>query len=104
PLFAFTDAATAVDNLGLLVRLVFHPGMYSVAVTNRRITNWFYVLEGKGEAVPQERGNNAEATELDAAAVSNCLLNKIADVNPIQEDALAAYWREESERLLAVMS
>lgn len=104
PLFAFTDAATA-DDLGLLVRLVFHPGMYSVAVTNRRITNWFYVLEGKGEGVPQERGNDADATELDAAAVSNSLLMEIArGVNPIQEDALAAYWREESERLLAVMS
>lgn len=104
PLFAFTDEATAVDNLSLLVRLVFHPGMYSVAVTNRRITNWFYVLEGKGEGVSQERGNDADAAELDAAAVSNFLLNEIARVNPIQEDALAAYWREESERLLAVMS
>lgn len=105
PLFAFTDEATAVDNLSLLVRLVFHPGMYSVAVTNRRITNWFYVLEGKGEGVSQERGNDADAAELDAAAVSNFLLNEIArGVNPIQEDALAAYWREESERLLAVMS
>lgn len=103
PLFAFTDAATAVDNLGLLVRLLFHPGMYSIAVTNRRITNWFYVLEGKGEVVPQERGN--DATELDAAAVSNFLLEEIArGANPIQEAALAAYWREESERLLTVMS
>lgn len=105
PLFAFTDAMTAVDNIGLLVRLVFHPGMYSVAVTNRRITNWFYVLEGKGEGVPQELGNDADATELDAAAVSNFLLKEIArGVNPIQQDALAVYWREESDRLLVVMS
>jgi len=107
PLFSFTDAATAGDNLALLVRLVFHPGMYSIAVTNRRITNWFYVLEGRGEVVPQERGNDAGvgATELDAAAVSNFLLEEIArGVDPIQEAALAAYWREESERLLTVMS
>jgi len=107
PLFAFTDTTTAVFNLGLLVRLVFHPGMYSVAVTNRRITNWFYVLEGKGEGVPQERGDNAGAssTELDAAAVSNLLLEEIArGAGTAQQTALDVYWQDESDRLLKEMS
>jgi len=107
PLFAFTDATTAAVNLGLLVRLVFHPGMYGVPLTNRRVTNWFYVLQGRGQGVPQGRGDNAGAssTELDAATVSNLLLEEIArGADAAQQTALDVYWQDESDRLLKEMS
>lgn len=117
PLFAFTDAATAAVNLGLLVRLLFHPGMHvvfkvqgvsrtrGVTLINGIVTNWFFVLEGRGEGGAQGRGGDADAAELDAATVSNLLLEEIArSVNAAQQAALAAYWLEESERLLKTMS
>lgn len=119
PLFAFNDAATAAVNLGLLVRLLFHPGMYGVfkeqgvsrtrgvILINGIVTNWFFVLEGRSEGGPRGRGGDAGAgeAELDAAAVSNLLLEEIArGVNAGQQAALAAYWRAESERLLKAMS
>lgn len=117
PLFAFTDAATAIVNLGLFVRLLFHPGMHvvfkvqgvsrtrGVTLINGIVTNWFFVLEGRGEGDPRGRGGDADAAELDAATVSNLLLEEIArSVNAAQQAALAAYWVGESERLLKAMS
>jgi hypothetical protein len=117
PLFAFNDAATAAVNLGLLVRLLFHPGMRGVykeqgvgqargiTQTNRLVTYWFYVLEGRGEGGPRGRGGDAGATELAAATVSDLLLEEIArGVNAAQQAALSAYWQAESERLLKAMS
>jgi hypothetical protein len=117
PLFAFTDAATAAVNLGLLVRLLFHPGMHvvfkvqgvsrtrGVTLINGIVTNWFFVLEGRGEGGPRGRQGDADAAELDAATVSNLLLEEIArSVNAAQQAALAAYWLGESERLLKAMS
>jgi hypothetical protein len=117
PLFAFNDAATAAVNLGLLVRLLFHPGMHGVykeegvgqargiTQTNRLVTYWFYVLEGRGESVPRGRGGDASATELDATTVSDLLLDEIArGASAAQQAALAAYWQAERERLLKAMS
>lgn len=115
PLFAFTDTATAVVNLGLLVRLLFHPGMHGVFkeqrvsqtdgvnVINRIVTYWFFVLQGRGDL--RGRGGDAGAAEFDAATVSDLLLEEIVrGVNTDQQAALAAYWRGESERLLKAMS
>jgi hypothetical protein len=117
PLFAFNDSATAVVNLSLLVRLLFHPGMHGVfkeqdisrprgiTLTNRLVTDWFYVLEGRGEGGPRGRGGDADATDIDGATVSDLLLREIArGVTTAQQAALAAYWRAESERLLKAMS
>ena len=119
PLFAFTDAATAAVNLGLLVRLLFHPGMHGVfkeqrispprgvTLINGIVTNWFYVLEGRGEGGPRGRSGDAGAgaPDIDAATVSDLLLEEIArGVDAARQAALAAYWREESERLLKAMS
>lgn len=111
PLFDFNDAATAAVNLGLLVRLLFHPGVYllfkeqSVTLTNKVVTEWFYVLEGRGEGGPRGGGGDAGAAELDAATVSDLLLEEIArGAGAAQRSALAAYWQAESERLLKAMS
>jgi hypothetical protein len=111
PLFDFNDVATAAVNLGLLVRLLFHPGVYilfkeqSVTLTNRRATDWFYVLEGRGKGGPGGRGGDAGATDIDAATVSGLLLEEIArGADAAQQAALAAYWQAESERLLKAMS
>jgi hypothetical protein len=111
PLFDFNDAATAAVNLGLLVRLLFHPGVYllfkeqGVTLTNRLVTEWFYVLEGRGEGGPRGRGDDAGAAELDAATVSDLLLEEIArGAGAAHRAALAAYWQAESERLLKAMS
>ncbi len=117
PLFAFTDAATAAVNLGLLVRLLFHPGMHvvfkvqsvsrtrGVTLINGIVTHWFFVLEGRGEGSPRTVSGDTDAAELDAATVSNLLLEEIArSVNAAQQATLAAYWLGESERLLKAMS
>jgi len=119
PLFAFNDAATTAVNLGLLVRLLFHPGIQGVfkqegvnqahgaILINGIVTKWFFVLEGRGEGNLRGRGGDAGVgeAELDAAAVSNLLLEEIArSVNTGQQDALVAYWQAESERLLKMMS
>lgn len=117
PLFAFTDAASAVVNLGLLVRLLFHPGLHGVfkeqrvsaplgvSLINGIVTDWLFVLEGRGKGGPRGRGDDADAAELDATTVSNLLLEEIASrVNADQQAVLAAYWLGESERLLRAMS
>jgi hypothetical protein len=117
PLFDFDDAATAAVNLGLIVRLLFHPGMYGVfkeqgfsrtrgvILINGIVTNWFFVLEGRGEGGPRGRGVDAGTTDLDAAAVSELMLEEIArGAGAAQQAALAAYWQAESERLLKAMS
>jgi hypothetical protein len=117
PLFAFNDAATAAVNLGLLVRLLFHPGMHGVfkeqgvswtrggILINGIVTNWFFALEGRDKGDPRGRDGDADAAEFDAAAVSELLLEEIArGASAAQQAALAAYWQAESERLLKAMS
>jgi hypothetical protein len=115
PLFAYRDADTAMSNLRLLVKLLFHPGMEGVfkelringvLFINRLLTGCFFILQGKDNESVRSGVNVADgaAPQFDAATVSNLLLNEIARaVNAQRQSALLAYWREESERMLRVL-
>lgn len=120
PLFAFRDADTMASNLRLLVRLLFHPGMKGVfreqRITqangvyhiNTLVTGWFFILQGKGQGRASSLDNEVDAakSQLNAAAVSDLLLEQIVctTTTPQQQAALSAHWREESQRMLRALS
>lgn len=119
PLFAFQDAETATDNLSLLIRLLFHPGMKGVfkeqrigqndgdLLINRMITDWFFILHGTGEQFNARRGDGADEDEpqFDAAAAARLLLEQIVRTAPApQQGALLKHWREENRAMLKALS
>lgn len=119
PLFDFQDADATAGNLRLLVRLLFHPEM-KVALREHRnnqvkglisvnttLTNWFFILQGKGEEGAPGRDNGAGATEtqFDAKAVGDLLLEQVArNLGQPQQDGLLLHWRERSRELLKYLN
>jgi hypothetical protein len=119
PLFAFADAASAADNLRLLVSWLFHPGMKAVFTDQRRseergtvrinnlITHWFFILNGRGDGSPRESGEDQTTSgpPFGAQSVSSLLLQEIVCAgNAAQQIALLDHWRGQSQATLRMLS
>jgi hypothetical protein len=76
-------------------------------LVNRIITDWFFILCGRGNEGDARRGEDADegGPRFDAATVTRLLLEHIvcAALAP-QQAALVSHWREENRAMLRALS
>jgi hypothetical protein len=122
-LFAFKDAATASDNLRLLTKWLFHPGMKSVFREHRvddnpdsflsiLITQWMFILVGRGaESTAPLRSEGA--LEISSQAGSTCgprevrnilLTQIIAVTDQSRQRIIQDYWELIVRGMLGLIS
>lgn len=119
PLFDFVDAAATANDLGILVRLLFHPGMRGVfreqrnnevkgiIPVNTMLTRWFFILQGRGEgdAHGHDNGAGAVGPQFDGAAVGDLLLEQVVhNLSRPQQADLLMHWSNVSQEMLGDMN